>query len=125
MTDDATGAGGIPVPSAETTRGLDVLVAYVPTGATAAVLAAVFAAGGGAIGAYRECAWVVSGTGQFRPVEGADPAIGEIGRLERVVEDRIEVALPRDRRAAVVAALRAAHPYEEPAFHVIATAGPH
>lgn len=104
------------------TEPLDVLVAYVPAEHTEQVLAAVFAAGAGAIGDYRECAWVVAGTGQFRPVQGANPTVGDIGRLARVAEDRIEVALPRGRREAVVAALRAAHPYEQPAFHVIVTA---
>jgi hypothetical protein len=101
---------------------LDVLVVYVPAAATDAVLAAVFAAGAGRIGDYEECAFVSSGRGQFRPVGGASPTIGTVGELEQVDEDRVEVVLPRARRAEVVAALRAAHPYEEPAFHVIATA---
>jgi hypothetical protein len=101
---------------------LDVLVAYVPVDSSRAVLAALFAAGAGAVGDYRECAWVTSGTGQFRPLAGASPAVGQVGRLERVAEDRIEVVLPRALRAEVVAALRAAHPYEEPAFHVLAVA---
>lgn len=101
---------------------LDVLVTYVPVADTEAVLAALFAAGAGQLGDYRECAFVAAGTGQFRPLAGADPAVGEVGRLEHVAENRIEVVLPRTRRAAVVAALRGAHPYEEPAFHVIATA---
>jgi hypothetical protein len=86
------------------------------------VLDALFAVGAGAIGAYRECAFVSPGIGQFRPVDGADPAIGRVGELEHVAEQRIELVLPRSRRAQVVAALRAAHPYEEPAFHVLPTA---
>ena len=101
---------------------LDVLVAYVPVDSSRAVLAALFAAGAGAVGDYRECAWVVTGRGQFRPLVGAAPAVGEVGRLERVAEDRIEVVLSRRLRLEVIAALRAAHPYEEPAFHVIAAA---
>lgn len=101
---------------------LDVLVVYVPVPDTERVLAALFEAGAGAIGAYRECAYVTEGTGQFRPLDGADPAIGSVGELEKVREDRVEVVLPRERRREVVAALRAAHPYEEPAFHVIETA---
>jgi hypothetical protein len=84
----------------------------------------VFAAGAGAIGDYSECAWVVEGTGQFRPGAEARPTIGQTGALERVPEHRAEVVLPRSRRRAVVAALRAAHPYEEPAFHLIETADP-
>ncbi len=103
-------------------NGLDVLVTYVPVADTETVLAALFAAGAGELGDYRECVFVAAGTGQFRPLLGADPAVGEVGRLEHVAENRIELVLPRSRRDAVVAALRAAHPYEEPAFHVIATA---
>ena len=101
---------------------LDVLVVYVPVPDTERVLAALFEAGAGAIGDYRECAWVTEGTGQFRPVQGADPAVGTVGALEKVAENRIEVVLPRVRRGEAVAALRRAHPYEEPAFHVIEAA---
>ncbi len=101
---------------------LDVLVFYVPRDATEAVLEAVFAAGAGAVGDYRECAFVSPGTGQFRPLQDATPAVGRVGELERVAENRVEVVLPRGRRAEVVQALRQAHPYEEPAFHVIESA---
>ncbi|MGO4598124.1 hypothetical protein [Terrabacter sp. 2RAF25] len=101
---------------------LDVLVFYSPVESTEGVLAAVHAAGAGAIGDYRECAFVARGTGQFRPLAGATPSIGSVGDLERLAEDRVEVVLDRSLRGAVVAALRAAHPYEEPAFHVIETA---
>jgi hypothetical protein len=104
---------------------LDVLVVYVPVGDTEAVLQALFAAGAGAVGDYRECAFVTRGTGQFRPVVGANPTIGVVGDLERVAENRVELVLHRALRAEVVAALRAAHPYEEPAFHVLETAEVH
>lgn len=103
---------------------LDVLVFYSPVESTEDVLAAVFAAGAGAIGNYRDCAFVVRGTGRFRPLTGATPAIGAVGDLETVDEDRVELVLDRHLRAAVVSALRAAHPYEEPAFHVTETADP-
>jgi hypothetical protein len=118
-----TGRSGIPSESAGMPgEGVDVLVTYVPQPDLDRVLAALFAAGAGSLGAYRECAFVVAGTGQFRPVEGADPAIGRPGELEHVAELRVEVVLRRSRRAAVVAALRGAHPYEEPAFHVVESA---
>ena len=100
---------------------LDVLVFYAPVADTERVLAALFSVGAGAIGDYTECAWFVEGTGQFRAGTGADPAIGSVGELERLPEHRVEVTFPRPLRAAVVAALREAHPYEEPAFHVIET----
>ncbi|HWI34710.1 MAG TPA: hypothetical protein VNS83_10400 [Lapillicoccus sp.] len=101
---------------------LDVLVVYVPGESTDAVLAALFGAGAGRMGDYEECAFVAPGRGQFRPVRAASPTIGALGDLEYVDEDRVEVVLPRGRRSAVVAALRAAHPYEEPAFHILEAA---
>ena len=79
---------------------------------------ALAAAGAGRIGNYTEAAFTVDGTGQFRPGPGSNPTIGAVGALEQVPETRIEMVAPRRLRAAVVAALRAAHPYEEPAFDV-------
>ena len=98
---------------------LDVLVFYVPVGDTDDVLAALFASGAGTVGNYEHCAFIAAGTGQFRPIEGAMPTIGQVGDLERVDEHRVELTFPRRLRSDVVSALRAAHPYEEPAFHVI------
>ncbi len=101
---------------------LDVLVFYAPAGSTGGVLSAVFAAGAGAVGDYAECAFVSPGTGQFRPLPGAVPTLGHVGELEHVAEERVELVMPRRLRADVLAALRSAHPYEQPAFHVIQTA---
>ncbi|MGH3613419.1 MAG: Nif3-like dinuclear metal center hexameric protein [Pseudonocardia sp.] len=99
---------------------LDKVIVFVPVGpAITTVHGALAAAGAGRIGNYSHCSFATAGTGQFRPLEGAHPTIGEVGRLERVAETRLEMVLPRGRRAAVVAALRAAHPYEEPAFDVL------
>ncbi|GAY10515.1 Nif3-like dinuclear metal center hexameric protein [Pseudonocardia sp. N23] len=99
---------------------LDKIVAFVPTGpALSTVHEALSDAGAGQIGDYSHCSFATAGTGQFLPHEGADPSIGAVGRLERVAETRIEMVLPRGRRAAVVAALLAAHPYEEPAYDVL------
>lgn len=98
---------------------LDVLVFYVPVEHTDEVLAALFAAGAGTVGEYEHCAFVGSGRGQFRPIGDARPSIGTLGRLEHVEEHRVELTFPRRIRAEVVAALREAHPYEEPAFHVV------
>lgn len=101
---------------------LDVLVAHIPATHTEQVLAALFAVGAGAVGEYRECAFVLRGEGRFRPVGSADPTIGVVGEPTRVEEDRIEVTYPRALRDRVVDALRAAHPYEEPSFHVLENA---
>ncbi|WP_040795241.1 Nif3-like dinuclear metal center hexameric protein [Nocardia higoensis] len=97
---------------------VDKWTVQVPRAHTAAVLEAMFAAGAGGSGAYRDCAVRVDSEGQFRPMPGANPAIGSIGELEVVAEDRIEVVAAPGARAAVLAALRAAHPYEVPAYHV-------
>lgn len=101
-------------------RPLDKIITFVPTGPDlGAVHTALAAAGAGNIGDYSHCSFATAGTGQFKPLAGAHPTIGEVGRLERVAETRLEMVLPRHRRAAVVAALRAAHPYEEPAFDLL------
>jgi hypothetical protein len=92
------------------------LVWFVPREALDATRAAVFAAGAGRIGEYTRCSWYTAGTGTFLGGEGTDPAIGGAGREERVSELRVETVVPADRAAEVVAALKAAHPYEEVAF---------
>ena len=76
-------------------------------------------AGAGRLGNYSQVAFGVSGLGQFKPGPDAQPTIGEFNRLELVAEEHIEVVAPRALRAAVVTALVAAHPYEEPAYDVI------
>lgn len=94
------------------------LAFFVPIDAAEAVKEAVFASGAGRIGDYEACCFQTRGTGQFRPLAGADPHIGQVGDLERVEEVKVELvcsdALIRD----AVAALKAAHPYEEPAYEV-------
>jgi dinuclear metal center YbgI/SA1388 family protein len=83
------------------------------------VSAAMFEAGAGAIGEYSCCAWTTDGHGQFLPGPEANPTLGERGSLHRVPERRIDMVAPRARRSAVLAALRDAHPYEEPAFDLL------
>ena len=102
----------------------DKWVIFVPPDNAEAVRAAVFAAGAGQIGDYSGCSWSVTGTGQFLPGEGASPAIGSVGAVERVVEDRVEVIAPARTRREVLSAMRAAHPYEELAFDIFALAPP-
>jgi len=94
------------------------LVVFVPAEALDRVRDALFAAGAGRIGDYERCSWYTEGTGTFRGGEGARPTIGEAGREERVPELRLETVFPAERHEHVVAALRDAHPYEEPAFDV-------
>jgi dinuclear metal center YbgI/SA1388 family protein len=97
---------------------LDKLVVFVPEDDAGALLDALADAGAGTIGDYDRCAWTTSGTGTFRPLEGANPTVGSVGEVETVRETRLEVVLPRPSRDAVVRALVAAHPYEEPAYDV-------
>ena len=94
------------------------LVVFVPREALEAVRDALFAAGAGRIGEYERCSWYAAGTGTFLGGPGTDPAVGEAGREERVLELRLETVFPAERQEEVVAALRKAHPYEEPAYDV-------
>ena len=94
------------------------LVVFVPREALESVRDALFAAGAGRIGNYERCSWYTAGTGTFRGGAGSDPSIGEVGREERVVELRFETVYPEERHEDVIAALRRAHPYEEPAYDV-------
>jgi hypothetical protein len=94
------------------------LVVFVPAEALDAVRDAVFEAGAGRIGDYTRCSWYAEGTGTFLGGEGTAPTVGESGREERVPELRLETIFPSERVEDVVAALRSAHPYEEPAFDV-------
>ncbi|AZG43615.1 Nif3-like dinuclear metal center hexameric protein [Gordonia insulae] len=98
---------------------MDKWVVMVPEGNAEQVTEAMFAAGAGAIGEYRDCSWSVVGTGQFEAQAAADPAIGMIGERTRVDEDRVEMVAARGLRRAVLDALRGAHPYEEPAFDIL------
>ena len=94
------------------------LIVFVPAEALDAVRDAVFEAGAGRMGEYERCSWYTDGTGTFLGGEASDPTIGERGREERVPELRLETVFPEERHEAIVAALRRAHPYEEPAFDV-------
>jgi dinuclear metal center YbgI/SA1388 family protein len=98
--------------------GMDKWVVFAPSENADAVAEAMFAAGAGHIGDYSHCSWSATGVGQFLPHQGATPAVGSVGTVERVPEDRIEVIAPSRLRGHVLASMRAAHRYEEPAFDV-------
>jgi dinuclear metal center YbgI/SA1388 family protein len=95
------------------------LVVFVPVESLAKVSNAVFAAGAGAIGNYSHCGFGAEGTGTFLPLEGARPAVGKKGKVEKVPEVRFETIVPAERLDEVVAAMKKAHPYETPAFDII------
>jgi dinuclear metal center YbgI/SA1388 family protein len=98
---------------------LDKLVVFVPPGDAPTVIDALAAAGAGNIGDYDRCAWTGTGEGTFRAGPQATPTIGERGDITVVTEARVEMVLPRSARSAVLSALVAAHPYEQPAFDLV------
>ncbi|MEE2603639.1 hypothetical protein [Alcanivorax sp. NBRC 102024] len=90
---------------------------YVPTSHVEQVKNAIFEAGAGHMGDYDACCFQTLGQGQFRPLEGSNPYIGETGGDVEVVEEyRVETICPASRVQTVISALRLAHPYEEPAI---------
>lgn len=95
------------------------IVFFVPESHLEVVKDALFEAGAGRIGDYDRCAWQVKGQGQFRPLPGSQPYVGEEGAVEVVDEYRVEIICPDDGLPAVVAALRGSHPYETPAFDIV------
>jgi dinuclear metal center YbgI/SA1388 family protein len=99
--------------------GLDKLVVFVPVADADRVRRALTEAGAGRLGAYDSCTFTTTGEGRFRPLDGARPSIGEVGTVEVVPEVRVETLYPRPLRRRVVEAMRAAHPYEEPAFDLL------
>ncbi|WP_456788592.1 Nif3-like dinuclear metal center hexameric protein [Cellulomonas sp. P5_C5] len=100
-------------------QALDKHVVFVPVADAERLVDALAAAGAGAIGEYTRCAWTSTGEGTFTPSDAASPTVGSAGEASRVVEARVEMVAPRRLRSSVVAAMRAAHPYEEPAFDVL------
>ncbi len=98
------------------------LSVYVPQSHLETLKAALFAAGGGRQGDYDQCCWQCLGQGQFRPLAGSQPYLGQEGQLERVSEWKLEMLVAAEQAQAVVAALQAHHPYQVPAFDLYALA---
>ena len=94
------------------------LVVFVPATHGDQLRQAMGDAGAGVIGNYAFCTFAVKGIGRFRPEAGTNPAIGEVGRVEAVEEERIETVCADARLKDVLAAIKRTHPYEEPAIDV-------
>lgn len=94
------------------------LAFFVPFDAAESVKEALFATGAGRLGNYEACCFQTRGTGQFRPLAGAEPHIGRVDALASVDELKVELICHDDLIHATVAALKLAHPYEEPAYDV-------
>ena len=92
---------------------------YVPESHLEAVKSAMFAAGAGRVGDYDSCAWQTLGQGQFRPLEGANPYLGQTGKVETEPEFKVEMVCAGKFMRAVVEAMKGSHPYEEVAHSVI------
>jgi hypothetical protein len=94
------------------------IVVFVPESHTDIVREAIGKAGAGKIGNYTFCSFSSKGVGRFKPEDGAHPAIGEVGKLESVQEERIEFVCDRNLVKDVIAAIKKAHPYEEVALDI-------
>jgi dinuclear metal center YbgI/SA1388 family protein len=95
---------------------LQKLVTFVPVDHKENVLSALFVAGAGQIGNYKNCSYLIKGTGTFQPNDKADPFIGEAGKMEFVDETRVEVIFPAFKSSVIISSLLDAHPYETPAY---------
>lgn len=91
----------------------------VPTTHVDQVKMAMFDQGAGKVGNYRHCAWQTLGEGQFMPNVNADPFIGQKNQFTKVPEYCVQIICSNDVIHAVIAALKEAHPYEEPAYDVM------
>lgn len=92
------------------------LVVFVPKTHVEQVREQIGIAGAGRIGQYDFCTFGTPGEGTFRALEGADPFLGKVGKLEKAEEIRLETILPIGFESKVLRALRKAHPYEEIAY---------
>jgi hypothetical protein len=94
------------------------IVVFTPLSHADQVREALAKAGAGHIGNYDACSFSSRGVGRFRPLKGAKPFIGEVGEIETVEEERIEVICPANILEKVLKEVKKAHPYEEPAIDV-------
>lgn len=95
------------------------LIFYVPENACERVKEAIFETGAGSIGNYSHCSFQVKGQGQFRPLESSNPSIGQINKIEKVSEYRVEILCLKEQLDDAISALKGSHPYEEVAYEVV------
>tara|TARA_Y100001936_G_C15997369_1_gene625859 strand:+ start:609 stop:956 length:348 start_codon:yes stop_codon:yes gene_type:complete len=94
-------------------------VFYAPKNSCEKIKNSVFETGAGKLGNYEQCAFEISGIGQFKPAPGAEPAIGKVGELEKVEEVRVEILCTEENIRSAVRAMIKAHPYEVPAYEIL------
>ena len=96
------------------------LIFYVPESHLERVKLAIFDIGAGQFGDYDHCAWQTAGIGQFRPLNASDPFIGSVDQLTSLVEYKVEMICQEALIKPALQALLAAHPYQTPAYSVLA-----
>ncbi|MEN9742603.1 MAG: hypothetical protein RLZZ65_408 [Bacteroidota bacterium] len=101
------------------------LVVYVPVENFQELDNAILKAGAGQIGNYSDCHFRSEGIGTFKPNQGAQPVLGQIGTREEVQEIKLEYVVNRFAISAVLSAMKHAHPYEEVAYELIALENKH
>ncbi len=94
------------------------LIYYIPPQDHERVKQALFEQGAGKIGSYDQSCWEISGMGQFRPLSGSHPAIGQQHQLQRLEEVRVEMVCSEQVIKAVLRTLLKVHPYEQPAYQI-------
>jgi len=94
------------------------IVTSIPENYTKDFLEAIGDAGAGIIGNYTHCSFTIKGIGRSLPTEGANPTIGEIGKLEEINEDRIEFSCDKDILDKIIGVIKSVHPYEEPVIDI-------
>lgn len=94
------------------------IIVFVPVEAADKIRKVLGDNGAGKLGKYSNCSFSTSGIGRFKPIEKAKPAVGEVGKLESVEEDKIEVIAPIEKYLEIIEKVKKAHPYEEPAIEV-------
>lgn len=100
------------------------IVVYIPESFCEIVKQAMFDAGAGRYKDYEHCAWQTLGDGQFKPLEGSNPYLGETGQVEQVKEYKVEMIAEESCLRDIVQAVKKAHPYEEPALQLIPCINP-
>jgi hypothetical protein len=95
------------------------IIYYVPESHLELTKSVLFSVGAGRYKNYDQCCWQILGQGQFRPLDNANPFVGESNQLTQIAEYRVELICGDDKLQQAIAALRAAHPYEEPAIDLV------
>jgi hypothetical protein len=91
---------------------------YVPEEQCEMVKQAMFDAGAGILGHYQDCSWQTLGQGQFKPLDGSSPFLGEMDKLEKIMEYKVEMLCDKAKLKLVLQALKSSHPYEVPAYAI-------